>query len=63
MHCHIAWHASAGLALQILERESSIKISDDHMKETKRVCANWDVWRGNNSNLWNPEEFQDDSGI
>lgn len=63
MHCHIAWHASAGLALQILERESSINITAEHNKETKRVCANWDVWVGNVSNHWSPVEFQDDSGI
>ena len=28
MHCHIAWHASAGLAVQILERQISITPSN-----------------------------------
>lgn len=57
MHCHIAWHASQGLALQFVERESEIvgAIADpDVFHET---CANWDSWT--------PDEVydQDDSGI
>ena len=66
LHCHIAWHASAGLALQVLEREREIGIPEERMAETKRVCHNWDLWFNNPSNYWDPkhpEEFQDDSGI
>ncbi|CAG8960632.1 hypothetical protein HYFRA_00013510 [Hymenoscyphus fraxineus] len=64
MHCHIAWHASSGLALQILEREGAIDVSPAHMKETTRVCDNWNAWVGDRGNYWNSTgEFQDDSGI
>lgn len=63
MHCHIAWHASSGLSLQILERESSINISRAGMMEAERVCGNWDAWFGDVGNHWSPDEFQDDSGI
>ena len=64
LHCHIAWHASAGLALQIIERESNITIPDYRKAETKRVCDNWKTWFGDSKNWWNAAEgFQDDSGI
>jgi Multicopper oxidase len=63
MHCHIAWHASSGLALQILEREGDIEISDDSMEKINRTCYNWDRWYGDINNHWDPTEFQDDSGI
>jgi hypothetical protein len=44
VHCHIAWQASSGLSLQILERGSSINVSSDIMEEAGRVCGNWDKW-------------------
>ncbi|KAI8297329.1 hypothetical protein K4K59_003506 [Colletotrichum sp. SAR11_240] len=48
-HCHIAWHASSGLALQILERQEDLKklMTEERLAETRRVYA----------------PFQDDSGI
>jgi FtsP/CotA-like multicopper oxidase with cupredoxin domain len=63
MHCHIAWHASSGLALQIRENESQIKMSRAAVREKDRVCKNWRKWYGNKNNWWNPHEFQEDSGI
>ena len=63
LHCHIAWHASAGLALQIREREHDIKLTPDFVKEKDRICANWETWYNNTSNWWDPHEFQEDSGI
>ena len=66
LHCHIAWHASSGLALQMLERETAISIPEERMAETKRVCENWDKWFNDTSNYWDPkhpENFQEDSGI
>ncbi|TVY80724.1 Laccase [Lachnellula suecica] len=63
MHCHIAWHASSGLALQILERESEIKYTIQGKNETERICKNWNTWYDNKANHWSPVEFQDDSGI
>ncbi|RSL78709.1 hypothetical protein CEP51_007958 [Fusarium floridanum] len=65
-HCHIAWHASSGLALQILEREDDLKkmMTEKRLEETRRVCENWDKWYSNTSNHWNASgPFQDDSGV
>ena len=66
LHCHIAWHASSGLGLQILEREKDINgtLTPDRRAETKRVCQEWDKWYNNTDNYWDPNHaFQDDSGI
>ena len=63
MHCHIAWHASAGLALQIKEREPEIKLTEEFKTEKDRICANWNAWQGNSSNWYNATEFQEDSGV
>jgi hypothetical protein len=66
-HCHIAWHASSGLAIQILEQQKLLnRILDQYpekMKEVNRVCDNWNKWFKNDTNLWNAHIFQDDSGI
>jgi len=56
MHCHIAWHASEGFALQLLERQTEIPalIDGDSLNST---CTAWDTY---------VEEYdieQDDSGI
>ena len=65
LHCHIAWHASSGLALQIMEREVEIgkTITPQRMAETKRVCGKWKEWY----NEWKADpkhhDLQDDSGI
>ncbi|MCJ1267361.1 hypothetical protein MMC22_007246 [Lobaria immixta] len=71
MHCHIAWHASSGLALQILERQETARrqLTPARLKETKRVCDNWHTWFADEKNHWpGPDEprvgpFQEDSGI
>ncbi|KAL9126844.1 MAG: hypothetical protein Q9217_004171 [Psora testacea] len=63
MHCHIAWHASSGLALQIRENNHQINLSPDFVKEKERVCGNWHNWYSNHSNWFNSHEFQEDSGI
>lgn len=63
MHCHIAWHASSGLALQIRERNDDVKLSPASVKEKDRVCANWHTWYNNHANWFNPDEFQEDSGV
>ncbi|KAK8012590.1 hypothetical protein PG991_009965 [Apiospora marii] len=58
LHCHIAWHASSGLALQLLVRPSGIpKFPRDH--EVRRGCKKWV-----DSALWQQiKGKQDDSGI
>lgn len=69
LHCHIAWHASSGLALQILERQKEIVSSIGDLAETQRVCQKWNEWYDNKRNWYDyrfhPDhpEFQDDSGV
>jgi hypothetical protein len=65
MHCHIAWHASAGLAVQILENQIKIATSEASLANAKSTCDTWNEWYGNKANWWNAsvEYFQDDSGI
>ncbi|KAI9719092.1 MAG: hypothetical protein M1812_003722 [Candelaria pacifica] len=69
LHCHIAWHASSGFALQILERQEEYKkmMTPARLQDTNRICAEWRTWYNNTSNYYNPGEgvdgFQDDSGI
>ena len=57
VHCHIAWHASEGLALQFVESESDIAVSMTDTEAFEDTCSAW--------NDYTPTEFyiQDDSGI
>ncbi len=59
LHCHIAWHASSGLAQQILVRPDEIPDLPGHLVETKRVCANW----SDTELAQNMDQIQDDSGV
>jgi hypothetical protein len=58
MHCHIAYHASFGLALQILERQQSAaaiwpSVKQSHALQTaQNGCNNWNKWWGNCNNWW-----------
>ncbi|PWY75666.1 hypothetical protein BO83DRAFT_463295 [Aspergillus eucalypticola CBS 122712] len=72
LHCHIAWHASGGLALQILEDKDKIKElldKDINPGQTARDqiddgCTGWKEWWDNKENRWNASaRFQDDSGV
>lgn len=67
MHCHIAFHASSGLAMQIIENAHLIDATfNGEKEELERVCRRWDTWFSNANNHWdshNPDHFQDDSGI
>ena len=62
MHCHIARHASEGLALQILERQSDANKlfprNSPNMVEARRVCAEWKKWQDKQKDF-----FEGDSGI
>ncbi|KAL9622799.1 MAG: hypothetical protein Q9160_002918 [Pyrenula sp. 1 TL-2023] len=60
VHCHIAFHISEGLGLQIMERQDDADQlwpkppkHGDAMEEAERVCSNWKAWYGNDSN-WSP---------
>lgn len=55
IHCHIAFHISEGLGLQILEdRAAADKIwpkkTDKDIFEAQRVCKNWNTWYSNETN-------------
>ena len=59
MHCHIAYHASGGLALQILERlpdaKKNFPPNGPARRNAQKVCDKWTPWWEGN--------VQDDSGI
>jgi hypothetical protein len=43
MHCHIAWHTTEGLAIQLLERESEfVPLIDDTLLNS--TCVSWDAY-------------------
>ncbi|KUJ20827.1 putative extracellular dihydrogeodin oxidase/laccase [Mollisia scopiformis] len=43
MHCHIAWHTTEGLAIQLLEREADfVPLIDDTILNS--TCASWDAY-------------------
>jgi len=57
MHCHIAYHASGGLSLQILERQADANNIWPHntskaIKKAEHVCTNWDAWNSDCRNWW-----------
>lgn len=56
-HCHIAWHASQGLALQFVEREREIMSTLEEPEGFLQTCRNWDGW------VPGQVYFQEDSGI
>lgn len=57
MHCHIAWHASQGFALQFVEREGDIAATVGEPALLNDTCTAWDEYV--------PMQMfeQDDSGI
>lgn len=46
LHCHIAWHASSGLAFQILERTGDIQkaLGPERLDAVKETCKQWKQW-------------------
>ena len=47
VHCHIAWHASSGLAMQIMEREPEIIAAlggESALDNARAGCKGWDDW-------------------
>ena len=58
VHCHIAFHISGGLGMQILEDQplanKTWPFSSSHaIKEAQRVCTNWENWQKDTNN-WDP---------
>jgi len=70
MHCHIANHASEGLAVQILERRSDADLiwpssTSPAIAKARGLCNSWKAWQSECKN-WQGgcgSLFQDDSGI
>ncbi|KAL3426474.1 multicopper oxidase [Phlyctema vagabunda] len=58
IHCHIAFHISKGLGMQIMEDQAeAFKIwpdDDSAIVEAERVCKNWRDWQSNITNWANP---------
>ena len=52
MHCHIAQHASFGLAMQIMERQQAAadiwpSLQTSHaLQNAQKTCNNWNKWQG-----------------
>lgn len=56
MHCHIAFHASMGLALQVLERQSDANKlwppGSPAIKAAEDLCDTWDTFFDDCRNWW-----------
>ncbi|KAG0650374.1 Dihydrogeodin oxidase [Hyphodiscus hymeniophilus] len=64
MHCHIAWHASDGLAMQFIEQPKKIKGLLDNagvLPEFSQQCQEWSEWYTDVSEK--KGVVQEDSGI
>lgn len=45
-HCHIAWHVSAGLYINILEDPKAIKRDMQIPSIMAQTCRDWSAWSG-----------------
>ncbi|KAF4628164.1 hypothetical protein G7Y89_g9985 [Cudoniella acicularis] len=57
MHCHIARHASEGLAMQVLERRKDANDiwpfnSSLAIQNARTTCDNWNKWHSDCNNYW-----------
>ncbi|TQN66714.1 Laccase [Colletotrichum shisoi] len=57
MHCHIANHASAGLSLQIMERQAKANEiwppgNSSALAAAHTLCASWNSWAYDCKNYW-----------
>ncbi|KAK3937566.1 multicopper oxidase-domain-containing protein [Diplogelasinospora grovesii] len=57
MHCHIAWHASSGLALQLVIRPKDIPEINGPLEPVEKLCEEWRAWTSTDPVV------QTDSGI
>ncbi|KAK1756383.1 multicopper oxidase-domain-containing protein [Echria macrotheca] len=44
MHCHIAWHASSGLALQLVVRPKELRDGNGDLGPVIQGCRTWNEW-------------------
>ena len=45
LHCHLAWHVSGGLFVQMLERKLDIQ-AETFSPEVAQTCRDWAAWTG-----------------
>ena len=57
LHCHIAWHVSAGLYINLLENPKAIKNDRQIPSIMAQTCRDWSAWTGDHI----PDEI--DSGL
>ncbi|KAF7191904.1 oxidoreductase ptaK [Pseudocercospora fuligena] len=48
LHCHIAWHVSGGLYINLLERPDDIKKQMQIPSIMAQTCRDWSTWSGHN---------------
>lgn len=48
MHCHIAWHLSAGFVWMVLENPSAIANEMEIPSIMAQTCRDWSAWTGEN---------------
>lgn len=46
-HCHLAWHMSGGLFMQVLERPEDI-VKLDFNSDASELCDTWDIYSAAN---------------
>lgn len=56
-HCHIAWHVSAGLYVNLLERPQDVQNEMQIPSISAQTCRDWSAWTGDHI----PDEI--DSGL
>lgn len=44
MHCHIAWHADEGLAVQFLEQKDRIGQVESYPSDFDSQCQSWNAY-------------------
>ncbi|KAH0565296.1 hypothetical protein GP486_001316 [Trichoglossum hirsutum] len=58
VHCHIAYHAAWGLAMQIMERQADARKiwpsfdASPALQRAQKGCLNWNKWWGDCNNWW-----------
>lgn len=60
VHCHIAWHASQGLALEFVESQNSYDMGNSDQSVFEDQCSAWASYMATDTYINSP---QDDSGI
>jgi hypothetical protein len=68
MHCHIAYHASGGLALQILERQADAASKwpppSPAWTSAASLCSDWSTWvQSSYTPTGTATALPDDSGV